>query len=61
MDKTTSDKVRGDEQMSRREYSKCVRCGRTIDVTNAVFEKGQTIGYIRDLCNQCANVLSKKR
>lgn len=38
--------------MSARKYGKCVRCGRTIDVTNPAFDdKGK--GYEKELCDQC--------
>jgi hypothetical protein len=39
--------------MSKRKYSQCVRCKRTIDVTNpAIGEDGK--GYEKEVCNQCA-------
>ena len=37
--------------MVRRKYEKCVRCGRTIDITN----------QDRDLCNPCAEELKEER
>ena len=37
--------------MNKRKYSRCVRCDRTIDITN----------QDRDLCNQCSNEMDDKR
>jgi len=36
--------------MSKRKYSKCLWCGKTIDITNSD----------RELCNTCAEYPSKK-